>query len=77
MRPPSTGHRTPEQIDKEYKAILSHQVSIFIEKEYKLIQLHFKQWINKLISFGIATEPPTSSLIANIILGQELSHHRT
>ena len=42
MPPPSTETRTPEQIDKEYKELISRQVSIFIEKGYKLIQLHFK-----------------------------------
>ena len=41
-RLPLTKNRAPEEIDKKYIEILSCQISIFIEKGYKLVELHFK-----------------------------------
>ena len=73
---PPTETRTLEEIDTEYKATLSRQATIFIEKAFHAIEVHFHRWTNHLIFYGIAAEsPPTSSMVANLILGQTLTHH--
>ena len=73
--PPPTEERTEEEIDIDYKNELSRQATIFIGKGFELIEIHFKRWVNDLIFFGIASEPPTSSMVANLMLGQPLTHH--
>jgi hypothetical protein len=51
-------------MDTEYKATLSRQATIFIEKAFYAIEVHFHRWTNHLIMYGIAAEsPPTSSMV--------------
>ena len=67
--------RTKAQIQTEYNNKLSPDATIFVREGFNVIKLHFGRWANCLIHYGLASEPPISSMVANLMLGQQLAHY--
>ena len=67
--------RTTDQIRTDYSNKLSRDATIFIREGFGEITKHFGRWTNCLIFYGMMSESPTSSMVANLLLGQPLIHY--
>ena len=67
--------RTTDQIRTDYSNKLSRDATIFIKEGFGEITKHFGRWTNCLIFYGMMSESPTSSMVANLLLGQPLIHY--
>ena len=54
--------------------MLGQQANLFIETGFEEIEKHFRRWMNGLVFFGLALEPPVSEIVANRLLGQRMKH---